>query len=52
MRWGEVWQLLMEKDYQGYLSYEAPNPAQWSRPAAEVAREGALATRALLAAAA
>ncbi len=49
VRWREVFQLLKEKDYRGYLSYEAPNPAQWSRPAQEVAREGAAATRALLA---
>lgn len=51
VRWLEVFQLLMEKGYQGYLDYEAPNPAQWSRPPEEVAREGITATRALLAAA-
>lgn len=34
----------------GYLSYEAPNPEQWSRPAQAVAREGVEATRAVLAA--
>jgi len=50
VRWREVFQLLKEKDYRGYLSYEAPNPALWSRPPEEVAREGAQATRALLAA--
>lgn len=49
VRWREVFQLLIEKGYEGYLSYEAPNPAQWSRPPEEVAREGAEATRALLA---
>jgi len=51
VRWTEVFQLLMEKGYQGYLSYEAPNPDHWSRPPEEVAREGVTATRALLAAA-
>jgi hypothetical protein len=34
------------------MSYEAPNPAQWNRPAAEVAREGLELVRALLAKAA
>jgi len=49
VRWREVFQLLKEKDYQGYLSYEAPNPDYWSRPPEEVAREAVEATRALLA---
>ncbi|HTP94612.1 MAG TPA: sugar phosphate isomerase/epimerase [Burkholderiales bacterium] len=49
VRWRELLGLLREKGYRGYLSYEAPNPAQWSRPALEVAREGVTATRALLA---
>lgn len=49
VRWGEVFALLAEKDYQGYLSYEAPNPELWARPAAEAAREGVEATRVLLA---
>ncbi|MGA0033193.1 MAG: sugar phosphate isomerase/epimerase family protein [Burkholderiales bacterium] len=49
VRWSEVFALLAEKDYQGYLSYEAPNPELWARPAAEAAREGAELTRALLA---
>jgi len=49
VRWKEVFSLLKEKGYPGYLSYEAPNPAHWSKPAVEVAREGAAATRALLA---
>lgn len=48
VRWREVFQLLLEKGYSGYLSYEAPNPEHWSRPPEEVAREGASATRALL----
>ena len=47
--WIDVFRLLAEKKYSGHLSYEAPNPAQWTRPAAAVAREGAQATRALLA---
>ena len=51
VQWTEVFKLLGEKGYQGYLDYEAPNPAQWSRPPEEVAREGITATRALLAAA-
>jgi sugar phosphate isomerase/epimerase len=49
VRWREVFQLLREKNYAGYLSYEAPNPEYWSRPPEEVAREAALATRRLLA---
>jgi sugar phosphate isomerase/epimerase len=48
VRWREVFQLLAEKGYAGYLSYEAPNPAQWARPAQDVAREALDATRALL----
>jgi 2-keto-myo-inositol isomerase len=50
VRWGEVLGLLLEKNYTGYISYEAPNPAHWSRPALDIAREGADATRAVLAA--
>ena len=49
VRWREVFQLLQEKKYPGYLSYEAPNPEYWSRPPDEVAREAAVATRTLLA---
>ena len=49
VRWREVLQLLMEKGYAGYINYEAPNPALWSRPPAEVAREGITLVRALLA---
>jgi sugar phosphate isomerase/epimerase len=49
VRWDEVLGLLAEKGYGGHLSYEAPNPAQWSRPALDVAREGADAMRALIA---
>lgn len=49
VRWREVFQLLKEKGYAGYLSYEAPNPELWSRPPEEVAREAVEATRKLLA---
>jgi sugar phosphate isomerase/epimerase len=49
VRWKEVFGLLAEKDYDGYLSYEAPNPVFWARPPLEVAREAAEATRKLLA---
>ncbi len=51
VRWDEVLGLLIEKNYRGYLSYEAPNPESWSRPPEAVAREAAAATRALLASA-
>ena len=44
----EVFQILAAKGYQGYLSYEAPNPVAWQRPPEEVAREAAEATRELL----
>jgi len=49
VRWREVFQLLQDKGYQGYLSYEAPNPDYWSRPPEAVAREAVEATRKLLA---
>ena len=45
----DIFKTLMAMNYQGYMSYEAPNPAQWSRPAEEVAREGVELVRALLA---
>lgn len=48
-RWSDLFRLLAEKNYTGYLSYEAPNPAHWAKPAADTAREGADATRHLLA---
>jgi 2-keto-myo-inositol isomerase len=47
--WVDVFQLLMEKSYSGYIAYEAPNPAQWSRPPAEVAREAVTSTREFIA---
>lgn len=49
VRWKEVFQVLVEKRYDGYLSYEGPNPELWSRPPLEVAREAAAASRRLLA---
>jgi sugar phosphate isomerase/epimerase len=52
VQWRDVLQLLMEKGYNGYINYEAPNPALWSRPAIEVAREGVQGIRELLAEAA
>jgi sugar phosphate isomerase/epimerase len=52
VRWKEVFGLLAEKNYQGWLSYEAPNPGTWARPAEEAAREAVTATRKLIAAAA
>lgn len=36
------------KGYAGYASYEAPNPAGWARPPADVCREALAATRAVL----
>ena len=44
----EIFKTLMALNYQGYMSYEAPNPAQWNRPADVVAREGLALVRALL----
>ena len=44
----ELFALLAEKGYTGYLSYEAPNRAAWARDPREVACEALLATRALL----
>jgi sugar phosphate isomerase/epimerase len=51
VRWTEVFRLLAEKNYAGYLSYEGPNAAQWTRPPLQVATEALDATRAALAAA-
>lgn len=48
VRWHEVFGLLLEKNYAGFLSYEAPNPAAWLRPPEDVAREAVEATRGLL----
>jgi sugar phosphate isomerase/epimerase len=47
--WTDLFRLLAEKGYDGYLSYEAPNPAHWQQPAADTAKQGAAATRSALA---
>ena len=44
--WSGFLRGLAARNYTGWLSYEAPNPAHWARPAADVAREGADAMRA------
>jgi sugar phosphate isomerase/epimerase len=43
--WVAVLGLLAQKGFTGYLSYEAPNPAQWEREAVAVVREAVAATR-------
>ena len=48
VQWREVLGLLAEKNYTGYLSYEAPNPELWARSPYEVAREGVTLTQNLL----
>ena len=48
VRWAEIFRLLKEKGYTGYLSYEAPNPDLWARPPEDVCREGVALTKALL----
>jgi 2-keto-myo-inositol isomerase len=48
IKWREMLGLLAEKNYTGYLSYEAPNPDQWARSPYDVAREGVALTQALL----
>lgn len=45
----EVRTLLAEKAYEGPLSYEAPNPAAWSRDPTEVAQDALRASRVHLA---
>lgn len=42
-----TWAALAARSYAGDASYEAPNPAAWSRPAEEVAREALAAARAI-----
>lgn len=44
----EFFALIARRGYGGYMSYEAPNPAAWKRPATDVAREALAATRAVL----
>lgn len=48
VQWREVFGLLREKGYRGWLSYEAPNPAHWERPPGEVALEAVRAARAVI----
>lgn len=48
IRWREVFGLLAEKGYTGYLSYEAPNPELWAQSPYDVAREGVELTKKLL----
>ena len=48
VKWREIFGLLAEKKFTGYLSYEAPNPQMWARSPFEVAREGVELTRKLL----
>jgi sugar phosphate isomerase/epimerase len=48
VEWREMFGLLAEKKYTGYLSYEAPNPQTWARSPYDVAREGVDLTRKLL----
>jgi 2-keto-myo-inositol isomerase len=48
VRWSDLLRSLADKGYDGYLSYEAPNPVHWARDAADVAREGVEATHGVL----
>jgi 2-keto-myo-inositol isomerase len=48
VKWNDMLSLLAEKNYAGYLSYEAPNPELWARSPYDVAREGVEFTRSLL----
>jgi 2-keto-myo-inositol isomerase len=48
VRFREFFAVVAAKGYAGYMSYEAPNPSAWARPAAEVAREALEATVAVL----
>ena len=47
--WHDVFGLLAEKEYTGYISYEAPNPVLWDRPAIDVCREGVVLTKKFIA---
>jgi len=44
----EIFRTLAAMGYAGWLSYEAPHPDQWRRPAETVAREGVEQARALM----
>ncbi len=46
--WSEVLGLLAEIGYDGYLSYEAPNPALWERSPYALCRDAVRRRRALL----
>ena len=48
VRWTEIFRLLKEKGYTGYLSYEAPNPELWAQSPYDVCREGVKLTKKLL----
>jgi 2-keto-myo-inositol isomerase len=43
--WTAMLRALARTGYKGYLSYEAPNPAQWERQPLAAAQEGLIATR-------
>ena len=44
----EFFAAVQAKSYAGFMSYEAPNPAAWSRPPRDVAAEALTATRSAL----
>jgi sugar phosphate isomerase/epimerase len=44
----QFFRALASKGYDGFVSYEAPNPAAWGRDPETVAREALAATRVLL----
>jgi sugar phosphate isomerase/epimerase len=48
VRFKEVFGVIAKRGYAGYLSYEAPNPSEWARPAADVARDSRAASVAVL----
>jgi len=48
VRFKEVFGIIAKKGYGGYWSYEAPNPSEWARPAADVARDALAASVAVL----
>jgi sugar phosphate isomerase/epimerase len=45
VQWRELFGLLAEKGFSGYLSYEAPNPEAFARPPAEAVGHAVRATR-------
>lgn len=48
VQWPAVFGLLREKTFSRCLSYEAPNPALWAMPPAELAARACAATRRLI----